>query len=291
MRRTATLLAALALAATALPSRPLRAEAGMGFDGDEHRRLSKEESVRVLENFRHHRMSGTTWLRFVITHVERHSDDETRHIGALATRRDGGDPVTRIELRPEGAPASARRAYLIRSGANPGVWALAPDGKVVRADADALKPLQAGLVFTPYDLQLPFVNWTDARYLNTERFRTRPTDFFRMTPDAPFRTAHPEVASVLLGFDRAYMALMRAETVNAKGETLRDLRAESFGKVDGRWIVRELRLLDGRTRAGDTLAVTSAAPERTDTPDTVFTPEALASPLPLPPEDAFRKAD
>ena len=279
-----------ALPAILLAAPALMAEGGMGFDGDEFRTLTKAESAKVLDNFRRHRMPGDTRMRFVITHAARRSDDETRHVGELANRWDSDGPLTRIDLRPEGAPESATRRFLIRGGNRPGVWTTDAAGRPVRADAEALKPLQTGLVFTPYDLQLPFVHWTDAEYRETERFRTRPTDFFRMRPDEVFRTTHPEVGAVTLGFDRAYMALMRAETLGPKGESLRDLRAESFGKIDGRWIVRAMRLRDGVSRDTDTLTVKSAALNRREAAS-VFEPEGLSSPLPAAPESEYRKAD
>lgn len=261
-----------------------------GFDGDEFRKLSPDESAKVLANFRNHRQPGVSRLRFVITHAERRSDDETRYAGELVSAWDAAGMVSRIELNREGAPADQRRSFLIRGGQSPALWTLGADGKPVRADAEALKPLHPGLVFTPYDLQLPFIHWRDAKYRETARFRATPTDYFRMTPDATFRTAHPEVGSVLLGFTRAYSALVRAETVDAKGRTLRDLRAESFGKLQGQWIIREMQLRDGVTRATDTLTVKSAALNRALPPE-VFTPEGLAAALPAENESAYAPAD
>jgi hypothetical protein len=259
-------------------------------DGDDFRTLSQQEGREVLENFRRYRQPGVTRLRFVITHAERHLDDDTRYVGELLNTWDAGGMITRIELNAEGAPATARKAFLIRGGKKPSVWTLGPTGQPIRADADALVPMTAGLVFTPYDLQLPFVHWADAQYRETKRFRTRPTDYFRLKPDPAFSSAHPEVAGVHLGFDRAYNALMRAETLDAKGKPMRDLRAESFGKIQGRWIVREMQLRDCRSRATDTLAVKTAA-LNLELLALLFTPEGLAEPLPETPPAAFSKAD
>ncbi len=266
------------------------AQNAFGFDGDEFRTLTPAESAKVLADFRNHRAPGVSRLRFVITHAERRSDDDTRYSGELISARDAAGMVTRVDLNREGAPAAQRRSYLIRGGAAPEVWTLGADGKPVRADADTLKPLHPGLVFTPYDLQLPFVHWSDAAYVETRRFRATPTDYFRMKPDAGFRAAHPGVASVTLGFTRAYSALVRAETIDTDGRTLRDLRAESFGKIRGQWIIREMQLRDGRTRATDTLTVREAALNRALPPE-VLTPAGLAAAVPAEPADAYAKAD
>ena len=111
-----------------------------------------------------------------------------------------------------------------------------------------------------------------------------------MSPPAAFKKDHPEISGVLLGFDRAYNALMRAETLDGDGRTLREIRAESFGKIQGRWTIVEMRLRDEKTRAADTLKIGSAALGLT-LPSSVFDPTALASPLPVTPEDRFEKAD
>lgn len=288
MKRTALLLGTCLLATITTPF--ARAEAGSGFDGDEFRTLKKEEAAKVLADFRNYRVRGDRRMRFVITHVDRRSDDETRYTGELCATWGAAGMVTRLDIRPEGKPTSATRAFLIVNGAAPALYEIGPDAAPRRADADALKPLLPGLVFTPYDLQLPFVHWSDNQYRETERFRTRPTDFFRMTPPADFKKAHPQIGAVNLGFDRAYHALMRAETLDGENRPLRDLRAEAFGKIKGQWIIREMKLRDEKTRDSDTLEVVSAA-LGLDLPAETFSPEGLAKPLPVTPEAEFSKAD
>lgn len=287
-------LAPLALLATGVSVHHARAQ-GIATDfpsdaGGEFRTLNKADSAKVLADFRNYRVKGDQRLRFTITHAERGADDDTRYTGEMCATWGAAGMVTRLDIRPEGKPDSALRRFLIVNGASPAVYALDDDGKPRRADADALKPLLPGLVFTPYDLQMPFIHWSDYKYRETERFRTRPTDYFVMKPGAEFKKAHPEILAVNLGFDRAYKALMRAETLDTNGDTLRDLRAESFGKIKGQWIIREMKLRDAKTRASDTLTIVSAA-TGLDLPASVFDPEQLAAPLPVTPASAFEKAD
>jgi hypothetical protein len=283
--------ALVALSACAVVSAPhAHAQGAVGFPDDEFRTLNKEESAKVLADFRNYRVKGDQRLRFTITHAERGADEDTLYSGEMCATWGAAGMVTRLDIRPAGKPDSATRRLLIVNGASPAVYELAADGQARRADADALKPLLPGLVFTPYDLQLPFIHWTDYKYRETERFRTRPTDYFLMKPGVEFRKSHPEIAGVNLGFDRAYHALMRAETLDKNGDALRDLRAESFGKIKGQWIIREMKLRDVKTRASDTLTIESAA-TGLDLPESVFDPAQLAAPLPVTPASAFEKAD
>lgn len=267
----------------------LRAQAGFGHDPDDFRRLTREESSKVMADFRRSRVAGERRMRFVITHSERNADEDTRYVGEMCVAPTREGMLTRVDLRAEGRPESERRSFLIENGPNPAVYGVTSPGKVGRVDGESLRPMLPGLVFTPYDLQMPFIHWADFKYRLTERFRTRPTDYFLMKPDAGFRKEHPEISGVNLGFDRAYNALMRAETLGADGRPVRELRAESFGKVRGEWTIRSMRLRDERTRAADTLEVSGVAAG--SIPDSVFTPAGLAAPLPAVPDSAFEKID
>ncbi len=280
---------ALSLLVSLLSPCLANAQASGGFDGDEFRRLSKEESAKVMSDFRRSRVAGVRRMRFVITHSERNADEDTRYVGEMCVAPLAQGMATRVELRAQGRPESERRVFLILNGAQPAVYGVGPDGGVRREDAQALSPLMSGLVFTPYDLQMPFIHWREYKYRETERFRTRPTDYFRMTPDPEFRRVHPEISGVNLGFDRAYNALMRAETLGDNGRAIRELRAESFGKVRGEWTIRSMRLRDERTRAADTLEVTGVASG--SLPASVFAPEGLAAPLPPVADSAFEAVD
>jgi hypothetical protein len=175
-------------------------------------------------------------------------------------------------------------------GATPAVYELGEDGAPRRVDAGLLAPFLPGLVFTPYDLQLPFLDWTECKYLETERFRTRPTDYFRMLPDEGFKRSHPQILSVKAGFDRAYHAIIRAETFDLAGKPARDFRVESFGKVNGRWIVREIKLRDIKAKASDTLSVEFASVGE-KLPDTLFMPEGLSAPIPPDVEKSLQALD
>lgn len=287
--RLHALAAAAVLVAISLTPRAIAQAHGLGM-GDDFARLSPRESADLLANFRKYREPGVGRLRFVITHTERRSDEEPRYTGELITAWTETGPVSRIEIIREGAPAKDGRRFLIRGGKSPAIWTLDAAGKPVRADATALTPLVAGLVYTPYDLQYPFIHWPEARYRTTERFRTRPTHYFTLKPDGAFATAHPEIGEVNLGIDRAYSAPMRAETLDGKGKPMRELRAESFKKIKERWIPCTYELRDLRLRATDTLEIKSAA-LGLDLPASTFDPELLASPAPATPAAEFVKAD
>lgn len=261
-----------------------------GDAAGEFRKLTRAESELVLKKFRSYRAAGDQRMRFVITHAEHRSDDDTRYLGELfITWRDPSGPITRIDIRREGAPATERRSFLIRSGTKEGVFRADAAGAPKPVEGQALTPLLPGLVFATYDLQLPFVRWNDFKYEKTARFRTRPTEFFNMYPPAGYN-AVPDIGYVALGFDRQYDALMRAETFNKEQRTIRELRAEAFGKINDQWIIREMKLTDKNTKASDTLTVVSAA-TRLKLPDTVFNPDLLGDPAPSTPEEDFHKAD
>lgn len=258
-----------------------------GVDIDDFASLSPVAAKEAMEGFRNYRASGDQRMRFTLTHAPRRGDETTYSGELCATWTDGGRLV-RLEIGGKNDPAANRRRYLIVDGVSPAVYALS-GGKPVRADENAMSPLLPGLVFTPYDLQLPFTHW-EYRYRRTERFRGRRTDYFRMTPPESFKKSHPEVSRVELGFDHAYNALMQATTFDKDDRAMREITAETFGKIRGQWTIVEMRLRDATTRDADTLRVDTAALGIT-LPRSVFTPEGLAQPLPETSPDKFEKAD
>jgi len=279
-RTTAVLASALLSAATASAQ-----NADFGFD--DYAPLTADKAAEAIAGFRGYRDTADQRLRFTLTHAPRRGD-ETVYTGELCMTWTGDGRMVRVEIGRRDEPAAARRRYLITDGTHPAVYTLS-GGRAVAADAGALKPLLPGLIFTPYDLQLPFVRW-DYKYRKTERFRGRRTDYFRMTPTADAAKAYPEVSRVELGFDHAYNALMRATTYDREDRALREISAETFGKIAGRWTIVEMRLRDETTRDADTLRVDTAALGIT-LPRAVFTPEGLAAPLPETPASQFQKAD
>lgn len=255
--------------------------------GNDFRGLSDKEAEEVLVGFRNYRMPGDLCLKFTIEHQLRKSDESEFFVGTLYGTWDAQGPILRVEIARESDPA-VKKSFILRGGKNPQLWTLDEQNKPVRVDAASTTPFFEGLIFTPFDLQTPFIYWPEADYEQTRRFRGRPVHFFKMNPPEDFRKEGHDVAFVRIGFDRVYNALVSAEVFSKEGDRQKTFSLSRVQKVGEQYTIRELVLRDDVTRDKDELVVNAAAVE-IRLPKSMFEPEALAEPPPLIPPTNFSR--
>jgi hypothetical protein len=266
--------------------------AAQSFDDSGSAQLSQKAATEVLEKFRAVGVADTCF-RFTLTHVPRRGGTETVHNGVIWTSWRNG-PIFRVELTPasdtKATPVTPVR-FILKSGRDPSLWQLDASGKAARVISVANKPFLPGLIATPLELQQPFAFWKDAKYLETRRFRGRPTHFFQMTPPEDFKLAQPEIGFVRIGIDKGYeRVLMQAMIYDSKGEELRKLEVEGFSKVKGTYIPEELRFHDLVTRDKDIFVVRQAAVGLRHA-DSIFNPHTLDKSATQPDEKLFEKVN
>lgn len=251
---------------------------------DDFRRLSPEDAAKVLSEFRAYRMPGDFCMQFEITHYLRKSDETETCAGTLYGTWEHSVPILRIEI----ARGDVKKSYLLRGGKTPELWTLDAENRPCRMDKNSTEPFFENLIFTPFELQTPFVYWENAQYERTRRFRGRPVHFFKMMPPENFTAENPEIGFVRIGFDRAYNALVSAEIFGEDGRLKKTFSLSRVQKIQEQYTIRELVLRDDTTRDKDEFLVTAAA-LNLRLPSDVFTPEGLSQPLPPVPERFLEK--
>jgi hypothetical protein len=254
--------------------------------------IDPAEGAARLAAFRQARLKGDFCLRFQIVHLPKRGDETTYDGVAWGSWNERG-PLTRFQLRPaaanELAPADAETRdantweWLVQSGPQPRVWVLAPGAKAARELPETAwhEPLFPGIVYTPFDLLMPFMYWPKYEYGGPVRIMSRVADLYVMQP--------PEGAGapVRVALDREFNALVRAEQLDAAGQTARQFEMVSVEKVQGQWLMKRLDLLDLAGRDKDRFGVAAAALNLTLDPK-IFSPQLLAAPAKPPPPPAWQ---
>ncbi|MBP3302756.1 MAG: outer membrane lipoprotein-sorting protein [Opitutales bacterium] len=251
---------------------------------DDFRKLSPEDAKKVLSEFRAYRMAGDFCMKFEITHYLRKSDETETCTGTLYGTWEKGAPILRIEI----TNGNGEKSFLLIGGNAPELWTLDSEKRPVRMDKNSTEPFFENLIFTPFELQTPFVYWENAQYERTRRFRGRPVHFFKMTPPESFLSENSDVGFVRIGFDRVYNALVSAEVFDAAGKLKKTFSLSRVQKVQEQYTIRELELRDDKTRDKDEFVVTAAA-LNLRFPRSVFTPEGLAEAAPIVPAAYMEK--
>ena len=243
------------------------------------------EGRTALEAFRQQGIAGTYWLSFELRVMPRKGAERTVAGQLLGTRNSGG-PVTRLTLTGQQAAASEQR-WLIQSGAEPAAWSW-------QSGDAAPRPLNGGDSFqsvddtdlTLFDLQMPFLYWTDFVYEGLAKIRGRPAHSFILYPPAELAAQRPQLTGVRVALDTQFGALVQAELLGEKGKAEKTITILDLKKVGEQWLVREIDLRNAVTR-DKTRFIVKAAALNLHLPADVFDAASLAREAPVIPASAI----
>lgn len=242
-------------------------------------KVDQAEGARILGNFRQAGIAGTHWLSFEL-HVLPRKGEERVIEGALFGVHNVVGPLTRLSL-PDGR-------WLIQSGPAPAAWT-APAGGAVRpaTTAETLQPI-AGSDFSLFDLQMPFLHWTDFVYEGLAKVRSRPAHRFLLYPPADFAAARPDLSAVRVFIDTQFQALVQIEQLGPDGRTVKSVALIDLKKVGEQWLVKSVDLRNHVTRDKTRLTFKAVALDLALPADT-FAPARLTEPIPVVPREKIHE--
>ncbi len=253
-----------------------------------------EGDVRMTA-FRNQRMAGDYCFRFQLIQKPRRGRN-VYYYGTMWGSWNKQGPVSRILFNPR--PSSSGTVdsgsvspieMIVQSGVKPSVWLRKNQDMVFERvqGEDVFKPIIDGVLFRPFDLQMPFVYWNNYKYEGPARLgNVGHVQLFKMYPPQGSAVVSKGIKSVRIALDDTYDALRRVEIFGAEGKAISGLETRSFRKVQGQWIVKDVSLKDYRTRDRANFLVKAAA-IGIDLNASVFNPESLDV-VPLLEETKFK---
>lgn len=226
--------------------------------------LTQSEAADMWNAFRRAKIAGSYAMRFTLTHSPRKGENIECDGEIFGTER-GGKTLTRIRLKKAG-DADCADFILSNSPQSQKVWRKNADGKFEEIpESEWLKPLLDGTVFSPFDLLMPYINWTP-KYAGAGRIG-QAVHFFELETPKEFAAT---IDKVDIAITREFNSPAQTR-VFAKGGA-KTVSLGSVKKVDGLWIMLELSARDEASRDKDKLRF-RAAKFRADLPSSVFDPE------------------
>jgi hypothetical protein len=247
------------------------------------------EGTKILENFRLQGIAGDYYLEFNLRVLPRRGDTRVVTGGRLWGSRNDMGPVSRVELPAvEGSPV---RRLLVQNGAQGAVWVSPPTDGLL-ATAGALDPAAmfaplAGTGLTAFDLQMPYLYWSDFVFEGVAPVRGRPAHVFLLYPPADIVALKPELMGVRVFLDTQFGALVQSHQIGAEERVLKSLTVLDLKKVDEQWMVKTIDLRDETTRDKTQFVVTGAA-LGLDFSGVLFEPSSLTEGINPPPADRVR---
>ncbi|GAB5560105.1 MAG: hypothetical protein SynsKO_17520 [Synoicihabitans sp.] len=229
-----------------------------------------------MAQFRQMGLAGDYFLAFNLKVLPRRGESTTIP-GRMWGARFSAGPVTRVALvEPESATESER--YLAHNGENAQAWRLTEFSDEARSElltAETLLDPIAGTGLSMFELQMPFIYWSDFVYEGTTEVRGRAVHAFLMFPPEEFAATHPDIGGVRLHLDANFHALMQAVVLDELEEPVRKLTVLDLKKLGSQWIVKSIDVRDEQTRDKVRFEVTGAALDLEFSPQ-LFSPESLA---------------
>jgi len=235
------------------------------------------EGARLLAEFRRTTgVGGNYALIFDLRVMPRRGSERTVSGTLFGAQGDSG-PLSRLNL--------AGQNWLIESGPEPRAWTADAHGEVSPA---APGQSLGGTGVTVFDLQMPFLYWTDFTYEGQGKVRGRPTHSFILRPPAGYVPPEPGLTGVRVVIDQQFSKMVQAEILGAKGTAEKSITLLDLKQVDDQWLVKSVDIRDLRTRDKTRLTFTAAA-LGLEWPAGTFSPDKLGTPLPaIPPDKVVR---
>lgn len=230
-------------------------------------RIDLEEGARRLAAFRNQRLEGDYCFQFMLEQKPRRGRT-VRYKGMMWGSWNEQGPVTRLRVFPNQDSKDADSVnvepveLIIQNGPVQKAWIRRAAGSSFELlEGTALfEPILPGLLYSAFDLQMPFVYWDKFTYEGPILIgASRVAQQFLMEPPVGSASAVRGIAGVRVGLDDTYGALWRVEVVDAKGEDISRFSVESFKKVQEQYIVKRITLKDFSTKDRTTFEVKAAA--------------------------------
>ncbi len=277
-------LAGLALAATGLSS--VQAQGQKGYrPPTSYLQLGKpdqEEGRRILESFRatgSMGIAGDYYLAFELRVMPRRGDEHS-FAGQMWGSRNSNGAISRVTL----ATGAEERRLLVQNGPQPAVWTSqgnAGGAEVAMLGVSALFTPIADTDLTAFDLQMPFLYWTDFSYEGIARVRDRPAYQFLLYPPADFLAKYPALTGVRLYLDTQFRQPVQSEQIGEGGKLLKSMIVQELKRIGEQWIPKTIDLRNETTRNRTRFGVLGAALNQNFSAG-LFAPAALATEAPAP---------
>ncbi len=233
------------------------------------------EGAKILADFRRAGIAGDYWLSFELRVLPRKGDERVVTGTMFGTRGPSG-PWTRLAVADE--------RWLIQSGPQPAAWLAAASGAPRELGAGDAGHALAGTGVTVFELQMPFLYWTDFTYEGQAQVRSRPTHSFVLRPPAGSPAPVAGLMGVRVLIDQQFQALVQAEELGAGGVVEKTITLLDLKKVGEQWLAKVIDVRDARTRDKTRFSVTAAA-LGLDLPLATFAPDNLTTEAPAVPAD------
>lgn len=248
-------------------------------------RLGDGEAAELLAFFKAQRLDVNYCFQFQLNHKPRRGRT-VRYEGIMYGSWNEQGSISRFKLFPEKVEVSdplpevlSPVEMIVQNGVSPKVWVRRQPSEAFALieDGSLLEPIFEGVLYTPFDLQMPFIFWDNYTYEGPSRVLSRIGHKFLMFPPESALAGLDSVNAVRISIDDTYYALLRAEVLQDNKKVRSRFTVRGIKKIQDRYIVKEVELKDMLTKDATTFKVKAASLELRLT-DSMFDPDETKEP-------------
>lgn len=222
----------------------------------------QDKGHAALEKYRSYQWSGDFSFFIELRHMPRHGRDSIFEGQMWGTADEEGGTLQRFHLSPVGKEKREGVNLILKNGNDPYVISQKDASKQKKyrklSGRELFEPLFEGLVYTPFDLQMPFIYWKYT-FKGYERTKGRPVYTYIMYPPDSLKKDNPNLGVIRLSLDARFTVLVKIQVFDDKELLTKTFKINSFKKVRGEWIPKSIDLLDEHTRDKTRFNVVAAA--------------------------------
>jgi hypothetical protein len=246
-------------------------------------RLDEAEAARLLGLFKAQSIEENFCFHFQLKHKPKRGRT-VYYEGVLYGSWNEAGPVSRFKLFPgkidDQPPAELSPIEMIvQNGVAPKVWIRRhrSEAFTLIEDGSLFEPVFEGILYTPFDLQMPFIFWNNYEYEGPSRVLSRIGQKFLMFPPEGSLAERNGIAAVRISIDDTYYALLRAEVLQDDYTVRSQFTVRGIKKIQDRYIVKEVELKNPSTKDATTFRV-MAASVGLNLESSIFNPEMPENP-------------
>ena len=254
-------------------------------------RLDEAEADRLLTLFKAQRLEENFCFKFQLEHKPRRGRT-VRYEGIMYGSWNDQGPISRFKVFPdkvgeESSIVLSPVEIIVQNGLSQKAWIRRQNSEafVLIEDSMLFEPILDGVLYTPFDLQMPFVFWNDYKYEGPSRVLSRIGQKFLMFPPSDSLAERDGITGVRVSVDDTYYALLRAEVLRGDNQACSQFTIRGIKKIQDQYIVKEVEMKNLLTKDATTFKV-KAASIGLSFDDTIFNPESAAR-LPQIPATSF----
>lgn len=226
--------------------------------------LEEEEAAKILGNFRTQWLDKNFCFQFQLEHKPRRGR-KVRYDGIMYGSWNKGGPVSRVrlftdELGKDTAATQSPVEIIVQNGMSPKVWIRRQNSQpfVEIGDESMFEPIFDGVVYSPFDLQMPFIFWQKYAYEGPSRVLSRIGQKFLMHAPEGSLADTEGISAVRVSVDDTYYALLRAEVLQGDKKVRSRFTVRGIKKAQDRHIVSKIELKNMLTKDATDFKVKAA---------------------------------